>query len=239
MSLRQAVFSIVILAHQSVVMLDAIARALVRQVVTRRHLLEWVTADRADNGHASVWQVARRMWTAPAVALAITAVVAIVAPGRLLLASPILVLWFISPALVYVCRTAAGCTRARRSAESERAALRRVARRTWRFFEELVGPSDHWLIPDNYQEDRHDVIAHRTSPTNIGLQVLSTLAACDFGYLELRRRRSIASSRRSTRFCECSAIVDTSTTGTTRERSHRSCRRTSRRSTAATSPAIC
>ena len=52
--------------------------------------------------------------------------------------------------------------------------MRRVARRTWRFFEELVGPADHWLIPDNYQEDRQDVIAHRTSPTNIGLQVLST-----------------------------------------------------------------
>ncbi len=61
--------------------------------------------------------------------------------------------------------------------------MRRVARRTWRFFEELVGPADHWLIPDNYQLDRQDVIAHRTSPTNIGLQVLSTLAAFDFGYL--------------------------------------------------------
>ena len=182
MSLRQAVFSSVILAHQSVVMLDAITRALVRQVVTRRHLLEWVTADRADNGHASVWQVARRMWTAPAVALAITIVVAVVAPERLLLASPILILWFISPAFIYV----AGLPLLQRVTaigRSERATLRRVARRTWRFFEELAGPADHWLIPDNYQEDRQDVIAHRTSPTNIGLQVLSTLAAFDFGYL--------------------------------------------------------
>ena len=182
MSLRQAVFSIVILAHQSVVMLDAIARALVRQLVTRRHLLEWVTADRADNRHATVWQVARRMWTAPAVALAIATVVAVVAPARLLLASPILILWFISPALVYV----AGLPllhRVTAVGRSERATLRRVARRTWRFFEELVGPADHWLIPDNYQQDRQDVIAHRTSPTNIGLQVLSTLAAFDFGYL--------------------------------------------------------
>ena len=68
-SLRQAVFSAIILAHQSVVMLDAIGRALVRLLVTRRGLLEWVTADRAENGHASAWTVARRMWQAPVVAL--------------------------------------------------------------------------------------------------------------------------------------------------------------------------
>ncbi len=74
MSLRQAVFSTFILAHQSVVMLDAIARATVRMVVTRRRLLEWMTADRAENGHATVWTVARRMWQAPVVALGIAAV---------------------------------------------------------------------------------------------------------------------------------------------------------------------
>ena len=163
-------------------MLDAIARATVRMLVTRRRLLEWMTADRADNGHATVWTVARRMWPAPAVALGIAAAVAAVAPGRLLLASPILVLWFISPALVYL----SGLPLAHRETVlggSERARFREVARRTWRFFEELVGPADHWLVPDNYQEDRQDVIAHRTSPTNIGLQLLSTLAAYDFGYL--------------------------------------------------------
>ena len=59
-----------------------------------------------------------------------------------------------------------------------------VARRTWRFFETFVGEEDHWLPPDNFQEDP-PVIAHRTSPTNIGLLQLSTLAAYDFGYLGL------------------------------------------------------
>ena len=96
--------------------------------------------------------------------------------------SPILILWCISPALAYLSelplahrQTALG--------RAERTRLREVARRTWRFFEELIGPADHWLVPDNYQEDRQELIAHRTSPTNIGLQLLSTLAACDFGYL--------------------------------------------------------
>jgi cyclic beta-1,2-glucan synthetase len=181
-SLRQAVFSAIILAHQSVVMLDAIGRALVRQLVTRRGLLEWTTADRTNNGHTSGWTVGRRMWPAPVVAVGIAAAVAFVAPERLLLASPILILWCISPVLAYFSElplahrhTALG--------RAERTRFREVARRTWRYFEELVGPADHWLVPDNYQEDREDVIAHRTSPTNIGLQLLSTLAACDFGYI--------------------------------------------------------
>ena len=76
----------------------------------------------------------------------------------------------------------------RASASRERTQFREVARRTWRFFDELVGPADHYLIPDNYQEDRQDVIAHRTSPTNIGLQLLSTLAARDLGYISYARR---------------------------------------------------
>jgi cellobiose phosphorylase len=181
-SLRQAVFSTVILAHQSIVMLDAIGRALVRMLITRRGLLEWVTADRAENVNTNVWKVVRRMWTAPALAIVIAVTVAIVAPERLLLASPILILWLISPGLIYV----SGMPFTHKEtllSKNERAAFRVVARQTWRFFEELVGPADHYLVPDNYQEDRQDVIAHRTSPTNIGLQLLSTVAAGDLGYL--------------------------------------------------------
>ena len=181
-SLRQAVFSVVVLAHQSFVMLDAIGRVLVRLLITRRRLLEWITADRAENHATSVAAVVRRMWQAPALAAVATAIVAMAAPERLMLAGPVLILWFISPAIVFI--TAAPLPHRRVApARDERAVFRGVARKTWRFFEELIGPADNYLIPDNFQEDRLDVIAHRTSPTNIGLQVLSTLAAHDFGYL--------------------------------------------------------
>jgi cellobiose phosphorylase len=181
-SLRQAVFSVVVLAHQSVMMLDAIVRVLGRLLLTRRRLLEWMTADRAKYDLSSLWSVARRMWQAPLLAMAVATIVLAVAPGRLLLAGPILLLWLISPALVYATGRPIATRRAV-VARSDRAAFRGIARRTWRFFEELVGPADHWLVPDNYQENRLDVVAHRTSPTNIGLQLLSTLAAYDFGYL--------------------------------------------------------
>src|SRR5262249_30290688 len=61
--------------------------------------------------------------------------------------------------------------------------LRTTARRTWRFFDTFVGAEDHALPPDNFQEDPQPVVAHRTSPTNVGLYLLSSMAAHDFGWL--------------------------------------------------------
>src|SRR5665647_3482146 len=61
--------------------------------------------------------------------------------------------------------------------------LRKLARKTWAFFETFVGPEDHWLPPDNYQEYRGAAVAHRTSPTNMGLALLANLTAYDFGYI--------------------------------------------------------
>jgi cyclic beta-1,2-glucan synthetase len=183
-SLRQAFLSVALLAHQSVVMVDAIARALVRMVFTHRHLLEWVSADRAEQAPTSLARVYRRMWTAPVIACAVIVIVASVEPGRLLVALPVALLWMASPALAYA--TGRPLTSRRHGlSRRERLEVRKIARRIWLFFEELVGPADHWLVPDNYQEDRRELIAHRTSPTNIGLQLLSALSAHDFGYVSL------------------------------------------------------
>jgi hypothetical protein len=65
--------------------------------------------------------------------------------------------------------------------------LRKLARRTWAYFETFVGPDDHGLPPDNYQQAPVAQVAHRTSPTNIGMGLLADLAAYDFGYLAVGR----------------------------------------------------
>ena len=179
---RQALLSTVFLLHQTWVMLDAIGRTLVRMLFTRRRLLEWVTADRASRVQTSAAAAMWSMILAPATALVIAVFVGAAAPTRLPLALFVLSLWFLSPAIAY----ATGQPVRHRHVPLDRAArtmLRCTARRTWRFFDDLAGPADNWLIPDNVQEDRRERIAHRTSPTNIGLQLLSTLAARDFGYL--------------------------------------------------------
>jgi len=68
-------------------------------------------------------------------------------------------------------------------APADALALRLVARRTWSFFEQFVTAEDNMLPPDNFQEDPRPVIAHRTSPTNLGLYLLSVVAAHDLGWL--------------------------------------------------------
>ena len=183
-SLRQSVLSIAMLAHQSVVMLDAIGRTLVRLLVTRRHLLEWTSADRIEQMQGSVTSTFRQMWQAPVIAAVVGVIVLVVRPTRVGFALPVIGLWLASPAFAY----ATGLPLSRLRAplgQNERRAFRKIARTTWLFFEELVGSTDNWLIPDNFQESRREKVAHRTSPTNIGLQLLSTVAAYDFGYLSL------------------------------------------------------
>jgi cyclic beta-1,2-glucan synthetase len=181
-SARQSLLSATFLAHQASLMADAIIRTAWRMLISQRRRLEWVSADQAARLDPDLPQVMRVMWTAPAVALAVAVLVSVAAPNRLLLAAPLIALWLISPALAYV--TGHPFVHRHQPLEPvERGKLRMTARKTWCFFEELLVPGDHWLIPDNYQEDRAELVAHRTSPTNIGLQLMSTLAAFDFGYI--------------------------------------------------------
>ena len=69
--------------------------------------------------------------------------------------------------------------------DGQRDFLRRLARRTWAFFETHVDEVNHWLPPDNVQEHPALVVARRTSPTNIGLALLANLSACEFGYVTI------------------------------------------------------
>ncbi|MEW5717132.1 MAG: glucoamylase family protein [Chloroflexota bacterium] len=102
----------------------------------------------------------------------------------MLLVLPLLIAWMLSPELAYWISQPYHHAPATLSA-SERARLRRLARRTWFFFEQFVGPEDHWLPPDHFQQAPRGVVAHSTSPTNLGLLLLSTLSAYDLGFIGL------------------------------------------------------
>ena len=184
-SLHQVLLHSAFLAHQSAVMADAIGRTLVR-LVRRRHLLEWEAAADTAARLQSEWPlVFRRMWVGPVVALSLAAAVLVWQPSSSLWALPVIALWVLSPYLAY--QTGLPKRADPDVLESrDRRELRRTARLTWRFFEEVVTEGDNWLVPDNYQEDRPDRIAHRTSPTNVGLQMMATVSAWDLGYLSAR-----------------------------------------------------
>src|SRR6185312_16312659 len=119
-------------------------------------------------------------------------------------AMPFLLAWLAAPALVWwMSRPSAAAPLG--LAQEEVTFLRGVARRTWRFFEVFVAPVDNHLPPDNFQEDPPQGIAHRTSPTNIGLALLSNLGAYDFGYMTVgelidRTGRTLGTTERLQRY---------------------------------------
>ncbi|HEY8225756.1 MAG TPA: protein ndvB, partial [Pyrinomonadaceae bacterium] len=179
----QFALSIIFLAHQAYLMVDAIVRTLYRKLISRRKLLEWVTAAQADRETPHDLAAFLRLML-PAELLALTAVLLALFLKPLSQATvlPFVVAWAMSPFVAYwISRPSPPEAKAMTGEDLRLARL--VARRTWRFFETFVGVEDNWLPPDNFQEDPAAIVAHRTSPTNIGLLLLSTVSAHDFGYI--------------------------------------------------------
>jgi len=179
----QAGFALLTLPHEAVYGLDAILRTLARLLVTHRGLLEWnPSGDQERLSRADLAASFRAMWPVPALAAGTAITLSAANPSALPLACPFLLLWLASPAIAWWVSRPPVRREARLTAEQTRF-LGRIARKTWGFFEAFVGPGDHWLPPDNYQEDREATLAHRTSPTNMGLALLANLSAYDFGYI--------------------------------------------------------
>jgi cyclic beta-1,2-glucan synthetase len=182
----QALLSIAFLANQAQLAVDATVRTLVRHFITRRHLLEWETAASTERRLGSnLIDFIAHMWPSMALAVTLGLVLAAVHPQALLAATGVLAAWFFAPLVAYWVSLPRPVAEPPLT-ESERRELAQIARRTWHFFETFVGDVDHWLPPDNFQEDPAGKVAHRTSPTNMGLLLLATLAAHDFGTIGLR-----------------------------------------------------
>jgi cyclic beta-1,2-glucan synthetase len=155
--------------------------------VTRQRLLEWnpsaaAERDAAAGNDSALAASIRTMWSGPVIAVATAIYLAVAAPTVLAAAAPILLLWLASPAFAWWLSQPQTRRKATLTA-AQLSFLRMLSRRTWAFFDHFVGAEDHWLPPDNYQEYRVAAIAHRTSPTNMGLSLLANLSAYDFGYL--------------------------------------------------------
>ena len=181
----QIALTVTFLAHQAWLMSDAILRTLGRLVITRTKLLEWVTSAQAEDAYrCNLTGMYRRM--AGGIVLAVMAAGGVAAYGGYdswVAAAPFVLLWMAAPAVACWVSLPPRLTGAGPVSPADARTLRLIARRTWRFFETFVPPDGHALPPDNFQEDPKPVVAHRTSPTNIGLYLLSTLVARDLGWL--------------------------------------------------------
>ncbi len=209
----QAGFVLATLPYEAFFSLDAILRTLGRLLFTQQRLLEWnpstvqggttpIVGSSGVHGETSVAAGAmprangdpqpsrpgslvasfRRMWFAPLFAIVTALTLTAVSPASLPLAGAFLLLWMTSPVIAWWISLPPAQRAVDLSAEQLRY-LGRIARKTWAFFDTFVGPEDNWLPPDNYQQYRDATLAHRTSPTNIGLALLANLSAYDFGYI--------------------------------------------------------
>lgn len=174
----QTLLVVSFLPHQAYLQSDAIVRTLWRRFVSGKKMLEWSPAaavERGGDGGAF-------LEASPALAAALFGVAFTFHPERLPLLAPLLAVWIFFPAFAsWLSRPSA--PHLLLLSEQGKAELRALAERTWSFFERYVGDATNWLPPDNVQLDPKEVVAERTSPTNIGLLLLSTVAARELGFL--------------------------------------------------------
>ncbi|WP_323013047.1 GH36-type glycosyl hydrolase domain-containing protein [Devosia sp.] len=162
---------------------DAILRTLFRLAVTRRHLLEWTTsASSGGRARLALSGFYRDMAGSTVLALLMLAAAVIVAPLTWPLAVAFGTIWLAAPSIALRVSRAPQARLDKALSAADADYLRLTARRTWRFFETFVTPEENMLPPDNFQETPRPAVAHRTSPTNIGLYFLSAVAARDFGW---------------------------------------------------------
>ena len=174
--------ALALLAHQSWLMCDAIWRTLYRLFVSRRKLLEWVTAQEQNSKRLDLAGHYRLMAGALVISLAVFGLVAL-GQASALLALPFILAWMSSPLIACWVSQPSRIAELQPVSDVDAGALRLVARRAWHYFDTFVTAADNMLPPDNFQEEPWPVLAHRTSPTNLGLYLLSIVTARDLGWV--------------------------------------------------------
>src|SRR5436309_1114404 len=204
--LLRSMFAVIFLADYAGMALDAIARVAYRRITSHRLMLEWETALDAHQraGSQQLQFVLSRLWI-PAACVLLLAGAAWLGTSALAAVAPFVLLWALFPLAAIVINRPATSWRGGILTAVDRRFVRVAALRTWRYFDEFVGPQTSWLPPDNVQETPTREIFMRTSPTNIGLSMLATVAANDFGYITIddlveRNLRTLETLSRLERF---------------------------------------
>lgn len=185
---RQLAVPLVTLAflpYEAYISLDAIIRTCWRMFVSHSNLLEWTTYKEAGlTGNYSLSGTYRIMWPGPVMGAALLLWIALFPQFMDCSIALFALAWALSPAIAWWISQPIK-TRTTIITPGQELFLRGIARRTWRYFETFVTAEDHYLPPDNYQEQPVEAVAHRTSPTDIGLSLLASLTAYDFGYIPM------------------------------------------------------
>ncbi|MCE5293090.1 MAG: hypothetical protein LLF94_00565 [Chlamydiales bacterium] len=184
LSIVRALLNMALLPQEAYFSLDSIVRVCYRRLISHRQLLEWNTAQSMNNLHMQAQAAFLfRISLASLFALFCLFLVAVCNPQGLLIASPFCALWIIGPVILHYISKPTADHVMHRLSQKDRDFLRRVARKTWRYFDDFVNQDTNWLPPDNYQAALNVELALRTSPTNIGLWLIGVLNAYDLKYI--------------------------------------------------------
>ena len=183
MAIEQVFLIFCFIPFQAYLMLDAIIRTLYRLIISKENLLEWQTAEDVEvKLGKSLKNFIASMWMGSAISLLILFLAFNRGMSIGLLSIPSCILWFLSPLVAYVISVDRHLETFEMK-EDEKIFLRKLSRKTWAYFEDFISDEDNWLGPDNYQEDPPNGVAHRTSPTDMGMNLTSNLVAYDLGYI--------------------------------------------------------
>ncbi len=172
------------LLRQSVMALDAIWRACYRMLISRRKLLQWTTAETAQaRASTDLAVLVQRQWPVSLVALLLLVLLLANGSPYPLLSAAVCLCWAASAGWIWWFSKPLRGQQGGKLSQADRDYLATLAHDTWGLFERCIGPEDNYLPPDNLQITPHEMVAHRTSPTNIGLYLLSVTCAEAFGWI--------------------------------------------------------
>ena len=183
-TLLRFMFGLAVLPYESYRYTDAIVRANWRMIISHKHLLQWTTSAISSDIKNTLWSNYLKMLIGPLLSVACICLFLVTNYPAFFVALPILILWLLSPAIAWKLSIPEKQEIPELS-KGQTLFLHQSARKTWLFFQKFVTEQENWLPPDNFQQHPEPVIAHRTSPTNIGLTLLANLTAYDFGYIPM------------------------------------------------------
>ena len=181
--LYQVILTFIFLPYQAYTMTKAALVTLWRIYVSKKNTLEWITsADLEASQKDSLSGYYSKMHSSIWGAIVVGILVLVFKPSLAIVSAALLVVWAMAPCIAYIISRDRIDT-AKRIPKEDTNDLGKIARKTWRYFEEFIDPSNNYLVPDNFQQEPYRGLAERTSPTNIGLSLLSVIVARDMGFI--------------------------------------------------------
>lgn len=184
-SFKQIVLIISFIPYQTYLMVNSIVKTLYRLIISKKHLLEWQTAEDAEKSienHLGYYY--EKMWFSLIAGAAIVVVGFNSSIFFGIMSMVLSLLWVFSPLIAYEISKVDKRLQYTIK-EKDYIYLREISRRTWAYYEDFINEENNYLAPDNYQEKPFKGVVHRTSPTNIGMGLITNIVSYDFGYISI------------------------------------------------------